>query len=63
MLEKLPKTRIARAKAIEKTMKLTWASLETHLPYTHAKHRDGYKHHRDSVNEYIQMLIELNKLW
>lgn len=43
-------------KHAEAALRLTWDSLESHLPYTHGKHSDGRKFHRKTVREYVQLM-------
>lgn len=50
-----------RWKHIEAALRLTWASLETHLSYTHGKHADGRRFHRKTVREYIDLLQHIIK--
>jgi len=56
------KNAIKRMKAIEKSMLLTWDSLQSHLPYTYLKSSEGTEFHKQCVSDYIQLLVELNKI-
>lgn len=53
---------IRRMKAIEKSMLLTWDSLQSHLPYTYLKSSEGAEFHKQCVSDYVQLLVELNKI-
>lgn len=53
----------ARAKSVEKIIRLAWDSLETHLRYTHIKTIEGEKFHRDAVFDYTKIIEEAQKLW
>ena len=52
-----------RARAIEKSMRLVWDSLQSHLPYTHIKSAEGRDFHLKCVKEYLVILNELLKLY
>lgn len=52
-----------RAKLIEKAMQLVWDSLQSHLPYTYEKEKDGYKFHKKCVAEYAELINILSKLY
>jgi hypothetical protein len=52
-----------RAKVIEQIIRLVWDSLESHLPYTHTKHHDGYAFHVQCVKEYVEILRLVTKLY
>lgn len=57
-----------RAKKIEEAIRLTYDSLQSHLPYTHEEpdmtSRDETKaFHRKSVKEYVRLLTILTELY
>lgn len=51
-----------KAKAIERLMRLSWSSLESHLKYTYINTTEGKNFHRKCVREYTEMLELLSKL-
>jgi hypothetical protein len=52
-----------RPREIERAMRLTWSSLESHLAYTHQKSAEGTKFHIKCVKEYVQILENLGNLY
>jgi hypothetical protein len=52
-----------RAKEVEQAMRLAWASLESHLRYTHEKCPEGNTFHKKCVKEYVQILKNLSELY
>jgi hypothetical protein len=50
-----------RARILEKAIKLTLLSLESHLPYTYVGKRQAF--HRACVKEYTMLLTLLSKLY
>lgn len=61
-MKKIPKN-LKRPQSIEKAIRITWASLESHLPYTHGKSPEGTDFHRKCVKEYIALLVHLSNLY
>lgn len=52
-----------RAKLIEQGLRLTWDSLQSHLPYTHSPSKDGELFHKKCVKEYSELISILSKLF
>lgn len=52
-----------RAKLLEKLIRMVWASLESHLEWTHAKSSEGQKFHIDCTAEYAEMIKILTDLY
>jgi hypothetical protein len=55
-----------RARKIDEAMRLVWASLETHLIYTHAGkliRNETYDFHKKTVIEYVALLKLLSELY
>jgi hypothetical protein len=48
---------------IERLIRLTFDSLESHLPYTHQKSAEGRAFHTKCVQEYSEMIYLLSKLY
>ena len=56
------KTKHKKERKIDKAIRLTFDSLQSHLRYTYIKTSEGTKFHKDCVKEYaaiIQILSEL----
>jgi hypothetical protein len=53
----------ARAKYVEKIIRLAWSSLESHLEYTHKKTSEKEKFHKDCVKDYIEIMENASKLY
>ena len=53
----------ARAKSVEKIIRLSYDSLETHLRYTHMKTTEGEKFHREAIKQYLDIMTEAYKLY
>lgn len=51
-----------KAKTIERLMRLTYSSLESHLSATYLKTPDGIAFHKQCVREYAEMIQLLAKL-
>lgn len=56
-------TKKERAKQIERAIRLTWDSLQSHLRYTHERHRDSASHHVKCIKEYSEIITILAKLY
>jgi len=56
-------TKKKRAKLIEKAIRLTWSSLESHLRYTHVKSSEGDKFHRKCIREYAELIDAISQLY
>jgi hypothetical protein len=56
-------TKKERAKLIERGIRLTYDSLQSHLRYTYERHRDSASHHIKSVREYAELIQILTKLY
>lgn len=55
-----------KAESVEKIIRQAWASLETHLKYTHeGKLIRGETHdfHKECVREYLEIMNEAAKLY
>lgn len=52
-----------RAKSVEKIIRLSWDSLESHLKYTHIKTTEGTKFHREAIKQYLDIMTEAYKLY
>jgi len=52
-----------RAKKVEKIIRLSYDSLESHLPYTHLKTSEGTKFHKDAILQYIEIINLAKDLW
>ncbi len=46
-----------------KCIEQVYASLVTHIPYTHAKSEEGRRHHKECVKEYARLIVELSRLY
>lgn len=56
------KTKHLKEKKIEKAIRLTWDSLQSHLKYTQIKTSEGIKFHKDCVKEYAETIKILSEL-
>lgn len=56
-------TKKERAKLVERAIRLTWSSLESHLRYTHEPHKDTDTFHKKCVMEYSETISILAKLF
>lgn len=52
-----------REKVIEELVRLTWASLESHLSGTHSKTPEGEKFHKECIQDYARMIKLLSELY
>jgi len=52
-----------RAALIDRGIRLTFLSLETHLHWTHQKDKDGFKWHKDAVADYAAVIKILADLY
>lgn len=52
-----------KERKIEKAMRLTFDSLQSHLRYTYIKTSEGTKFHKDCVKEYAIILSVLSELY
>lgn len=52
----------SREKKIERAIRLTWDSLESHLKYTHVSTSEGYNFHIKCVKEYAEVIKILSEL-
>lgn len=59
-----------RARAIERAMRLTWSSLQTHLPYASERRKKGDWNgkalpgfEKRAVQEYAELIFILSKLY
>lgn len=55
--------RHARAKHVEKIIRLAFDSLQSHLEYTYKHTSEGEKFHKDCVVEYLEIINNAVKLW
>ncbi len=51
-----------REKEIERAIRLTYSSLESHLHWTHAKSSEGKTFHKKCIREYSELIFILSKL-
>ena len=51
-----------KEKKIEKALRLTWDSLQSHLKYTRIKTTEGIGFHKKCVKEYAETLKILSEL-
>ncbi len=49
------------AQELEKAIRLTYDSLQSHLPYTYGKSKDGVVFHQKCVNEYARIILTLTQ--
>lgn len=54
---------MSRAKKIDRLMRLTWSSLETHLKYTHVSSSEGKAFHRRCVKDYAETMKLISELY
>jgi hypothetical protein len=52
-----------RAKHVERAIRLTWVSLESHLEYTHRKDGAGFTFHKRAVRDYAEVILLLSNLY
>lgn len=52
-----------KAKIIERLMRLTYSSLESHLRYTHIKTPEGVSFHKRCVKDYAETMYLISKLY
>lgn len=52
-----------REKNVEKIIRQTWTSLESHLAWTYKKSSEGKKFHKTAVKEYLDIMNNAVKLW
>lgn len=52
-----------RAKVIDKIIRQTWSSLESHLRYTHRHSSEGKSFHKKCVKEYVEIMNNVSKLY
>jgi hypothetical protein len=52
-----------RAKIIEKIIRQTYDSLQSHLRYTYTHTSEGQKFHIDCVKEYIEIIKNASELY
>jgi hypothetical protein len=56
-----------RAVHVDEAMRLTWASLESHLAWTHRESRGKYagskQFHRNTIKGYARLIYLLSKLY
>lgn len=52
-----------RAKRVEKIVRLSWDSLQSHLYWTHTKSSEGTKFHKQAILQYVEIIEEATKLW
>lgn len=52
-----------RAKKVEKAMRLTWESLESHLPWAHRKSSEGAVFHKKAIKSYLEIMNLLYDLY
>lgn len=52
-----------RAKKLERLIRLTWSSLESHLKWTHQKTSEGITFHKKCVKDYSETIKLLSDLY
>jgi hypothetical protein len=52
-----------RAKLVERIIRQSWSSLDSHLPWTYLKSREGVKFHKQAIKEYLDIIATAIKLW
>lgn len=52
-----------RAKKLERLIRLTWSSLESHIRWTHQKSSEGLQFHKRCVKDYSTMIKLLSELY
>lgn len=52
-----------RAKLIEKIIRQTYSSLESHLKYTYRPSSEKQKFHKDCVKEYVEIIKNASELY
>ena len=52
-----------KAKKIDRAIRLTWESLESHLHWTHKKSSEGLKFHRKCIKDYAEIIKILSELY
>ena len=55
--------RTDRAKSIERIIRQTWSSLESHLRWTSRHSAEGKNFHKKCVKEYVDIIQEVVKLY
>jgi hypothetical protein len=53
----------ARAKIIERAIRLAFSSLESHLYWTHKKTTEGKTFHKTAAKEYAEIISILSQLY
>lgn len=56
------KVKHSKEKKIEKAIRLTWDSLQSHLKYTQIKTTEGIAFHKKCVKEYAETIKILSEL-
>ncbi len=56
-------TKKQRAKHVEKIIRQSWTSLESHLVWTYLKTKEGEEFHKQAIREYIDIISNSVKLW
>ena len=57
---KTPKN--CKDKKIERAIRLTWESLQSHLYWTHSKSSEGKQFHKKAIREYAEIISILSEL-
>lgn len=55
-----------RNRKIEEIIRITWGSLESHLPHTYGSRMvrgETYKFHQDTVREYVRIIQLVTELY
>ena len=52
-----------RAKSVEKIVRLSYDSLQSHLFYTYSKSPEGEKFHKQAIVDYLKIMAEALRLW
>lgn len=56
-------TKHERAKIVERVIRQSWSSLESHLKYTHSHTSEGQNFHKKCVKEYVEIISDASKLY
>lgn len=56
------KKEVIKQKKIERAIRLSWESLESHLKYTHVKTTEGCEFHIKCVRDYSELISILSSL-
>ena len=52
-----------KARKIDRAIRLTWESLESHLAWTHKQSSEGTTFHRKCIKDYAEIIKILSELY